>query len=277
MIDIMATVVDVGGAAYPKGKIQPMEGVSLQPAFSGRALKRSSPIFWEHEENRAVREGRWKLVSKGRQPWELYDIETDRSEQTDLAAKDAGRVKAMAAAWDRWAARANVLPLGGWRARGRGKNTATGSTAARFALKSGDLLKGNAAPAVVGRAFTITARFDTAADTVGVIVAQGGLQQGYSLFVQDGRLKFTLRTTGQMSEVSLPIAAGMHTVTAALTEGNELRLQMDGATATAPAKGKILVQPVDGLAVGQDDAGAVGPYKAPFAFTGTISSVEITR
>ena len=42
-------------------------------------------------------------------------------------------------------------------------------------------------------------------------------------------------------------------------------------------KSKIVAQPVDGLAVGKDDAGAVGPYQTPFPFTGTITSVEWTR
>ena len=67
LIDVMATVVEVTGAAYPrefKGHaIQPMEGVSLRPAFDGRTLNRTQPIFWEHEGNRAVRSGNWKLVS----------------------------------------------------------------------------------------------------------------------------------------------------------------------------------------------------------------------
>jgi arylsulfatase A-like enzyme len=58
LIDIMATCVDLAGAAYPTErngeKIKPMEGVSLRPAFSGRSLQRAQPIFWEHEGNRAV-------------------------------------------------------------------------------------------------------------------------------------------------------------------------------------------------------------------------------
>ena len=92
-----------------------MEGMSLVPAFAGKALKRAEPLFWEHESNRAVRQGRWKLVAKADQPWELYDMEADRTEMHDLATKHPQEVQQLSAKWDAWAARANVLPLGGWK------------------------------------------------------------------------------------------------------------------------------------------------------------------
>jgi arylsulfatase len=112
LVDLMATVVDVTGAKYPrafKGRtIQPMEGVSLRPAFAGRPLKRPQPIFWEHEGNRAIRSGKWKLVSKYSDRWELYDIAADRVERDDLAAKHPDIVRRLAAEWEAWARRANV-------------------------------------------------------------------------------------------------------------------------------------------------------------------------
>lgn len=119
LVDIMATCVDLAGAAYPatyRGvSIQPMEGTSLRPAFEGNVLPRTRPLVWEHEGNRAIRDGRWKLVAKENQAWELYDLEADRTERHDLAPGQPERVKSMAAAWDAWAARASVLPLGAWR------------------------------------------------------------------------------------------------------------------------------------------------------------------
>lgn len=119
LVDILATCLDVAGAAYPteyNGQpIQPAEGISLRPAFQGRRLARSRPLVWEHEGNRAIREGRWKLVSREKEPWELYDLQSDRGEQHDLARAHPGRAGRMAAAWEAWAARAHVLPLGAWR------------------------------------------------------------------------------------------------------------------------------------------------------------------
>lgn len=119
IIDIMATCVELANADYPKklngNSIKPMEGISLLPTFKGDALKRKNPIFWEHESNRAVRDGKWKLVAKGEQAWELYDMEKDRTEMHNLAATNPNKVKEMTKQWDDWAARANVLPLGGWK------------------------------------------------------------------------------------------------------------------------------------------------------------------
>lgn len=119
LIDIMATCVDLAGATYPKvhkgNTIQSMEGVSLAPAFNGKAVERVQPLFWEHEGNRAIRSGEWKLVSKHPGGWELYHITTDRTEMNDLATQQPGRVKEMAAQWNAWAKRAGVMPwpLGG--------------------------------------------------------------------------------------------------------------------------------------------------------------------
>jgi len=116
LIDLMATAVDVSDAAYPATfhdgqRIQPMEGKSLVAAFQGRRLDREA-IYWEHEGNRAVRVGDYKLVAKGANGrWELYNIANDRSEQHDLSEQEpavAGKLKQM---WQAYAERANVLPL----------------------------------------------------------------------------------------------------------------------------------------------------------------------
>jgi arylsulfatase len=114
LIDIMATCVDVSGAKYPAEfggqKIQPMEGRSLVPAFDNKPIERDA-IFWEHEGNAAVRVGDWKLVRMSRTgAWELYDMKADRVELHDLAAQQPERAKDMAAKWEAWAKRANVIP-----------------------------------------------------------------------------------------------------------------------------------------------------------------------
>lgn len=131
LVDIMATLADVGGAKYPaafQGKsIQPMEGRSLIPAFAGQPIAREA-LFWEHEGNAAVRVGDWKLVRKGRQgAWELYDLKADRTELHDLAAAQPERTEKLAAKWEAWAKRAQVKPYpaeGGGQKKKAKKNSA---------------------------------------------------------------------------------------------------------------------------------------------------------
>ncbi|MGE4490472.1 MAG: sulfatase-like hydrolase/transferase, partial [Kiritimatiellales bacterium] len=113
IIDIMTTCADVAGATYPGGKIHPMEGISLVPAFQNQDLP-SRILYWEHEGNRAIRDRQWKLVAKGwNSPWELYDIRADRSEMHNLIAEYPERAAEMADLWLKYAKRTNVLPCPG--------------------------------------------------------------------------------------------------------------------------------------------------------------------
>ena len=123
LIDIMATCLDVAGAAYPKiyggQAITPLEGESLRPVFSGTD-RHGHPggIFWEHEGNRAVRLGQWKLVSKWSPPennrWELYDIDADRTERHDLSGEMPDKVEEMSAMWQAWADKVGVVEWRSW-------------------------------------------------------------------------------------------------------------------------------------------------------------------
>jgi hypothetical protein len=113
LIDIMATCVDLGGAAYPKefnGKpILPMEGTSLAPAFADKPLVREG-LYWEHEGNAGVRVGDLKLVRKGGGgAWELYDMIKDRTELHDQAGERPDKVKELAGLWNAWAQRCHML------------------------------------------------------------------------------------------------------------------------------------------------------------------------
>jgi arylsulfatase len=116
LIDIMSTCVDVGGADYPVDMndqdIHPMEGKSLIPVFNNEPLNRDA-LFWEHEGNRAVRMGDWKLVARqrgGSNEWELYNLAADRTETENLAGDQPGRVEDMKKQWMDWANRVNALP-----------------------------------------------------------------------------------------------------------------------------------------------------------------------
>lgn len=116
LIDIMATCIDLAGVEYPKtfngNSITPFEGISLTAAFRNEDF-RYRAIFWEHEGNKAVRLGKYKLVSKWEQDseytWELYDIDLDRSEMNDLIEAMPVKAKEMEILWKDWAKKVGVL------------------------------------------------------------------------------------------------------------------------------------------------------------------------
>lgn len=134
VIDVMATSLNAAAAEYPAtyaGRtLAPMEGKSLLPVLRSRRREGHEMIFWEHEGNRAVREGRWKLVAYHEEQvealyewwqfsprsrtrdvsgeWQLYDLKTDPTEQHDLAAQHPERAARMAAAYRAWAERTHV-------------------------------------------------------------------------------------------------------------------------------------------------------------------------
>ncbi len=66
-------------------------------------------IYWEHEGNRAIRGGEWKLVGQRNEPWELYHIAKDRTELNDLADHKTNTFAALKAKWDTWASDVGVL------------------------------------------------------------------------------------------------------------------------------------------------------------------------
>lgn len=112
LIDLMPTFVEVAGANYPQSfgghPIEPMEGRSLLPIFKSD-FEESRTLYWEHEGNRAVRHGNWKLVGLSDQPWELYHVARDRTEQENLAERNPSKLHELKAKWDAWAAKVGVL------------------------------------------------------------------------------------------------------------------------------------------------------------------------
>jgi len=113
VIDLLPTCLDVAGATYPaerKGKPTiPPAGTSLLPAFLG-GLSQSRTLFWEHQGNKAVRSGDWKLVSDHQGNWELYNLQQDRTELHDLAAGEPQRANQLRDAWENWAEESGVQP-----------------------------------------------------------------------------------------------------------------------------------------------------------------------
>ena len=118
LIDVMPTLRAAAGADYPKSfaghAIQAEEGLNLLPVLNGGCLP-ERPIYFEHQEARALIRGDWKLVWGKRMPWEidweLYNLKEDRCETRDLADRHPQRVRELADEWLRYARRVQLYPF----------------------------------------------------------------------------------------------------------------------------------------------------------------------
>lgn len=117
--DIMTTCIDLAGTQYPaefKGNvIHPAPGKSLLPLLKGvKAPIHEEPVFWEHEGNKAVRLGKYKLVSKWAKGqeynWELFDLEKDGTEMNNLAEEMPDKVLELRQLYEAWAGQNHILP-----------------------------------------------------------------------------------------------------------------------------------------------------------------------
>jgi arylsulfatase len=105
-IDVMPTLTDITGAAYPqkyKGEtVHPMEGLSLLPVFRGASIERTNPLFFNWSDGSSIRSDRWKLVREGKE-WQLFDMSNDRTETQNVADQKPTVVKNLDNQWHKWA------------------------------------------------------------------------------------------------------------------------------------------------------------------------------
>ena len=113
VVDILPTLLEVAGAAYPavrkEEQIPPLAGRSLAKSLAGEKMGERT-LAWEHEGNRAIRVGDWKLVAAFGNAWELYNLAVDRSETDNLAQRHSEKVRELATAWQAWADKVGVVP-----------------------------------------------------------------------------------------------------------------------------------------------------------------------
>lgn len=114
-IDVVPSLLEVAGGAKPESwkglPVPPSPGRSFVKLFDRDGPGLHENLWWEHEGNRALREGDWKIVAVRNGPWELYNLANDRSESHNLAAAEPDRVRSMAAQWERKLAEIRVHAL----------------------------------------------------------------------------------------------------------------------------------------------------------------------
>jgi arylsulfatase A-like enzyme len=292
-MDILPTALAAAGV-----EVQPawkLDGVNLLPYLDGARTEPPHPaLYWRFGGQMAIRMGDYKLVkapglqagssalagSANTDHAELYNLTKDIGEKEDLAAKEPGKVKELASAWNAWNAEL-VEPLWGRPGQQQRRNARPGATPSANASsagpwKKGDVLAPADAPAIANRALAISAEIEPASAN-GVIVAQGGPARGYTLYLEADRLAFGVRIARQLTVVkaSDSLGKGPVTVSAELAGDGQITLKVDGKqVAQGHAPGLIPAQPGRGLSVGSDNAG-VGDYAAPNAFEGSIQNVRL--
>ena len=297
--DIAPTIYHLLGITPPdvfNGLEQlPVTGHSFAPLLADRDAPASNALqYFEMAGSRALVAGEWKAVCKhtpgadfDTEPWELYRVATDASECHDLAAREPEKLAELIDLWWSEAERHGVLPLDdrgvelfGARFREHSPHPPSRRYLYRPPMSP---IPGQAAAAIGGRSFDLTARITRAAGGDGVLWATGTENSGIAVFIQNDRLVVDYNAfdhhTVIESDVEVPVGDAMVTARFRRTSrtSGDLELVIDGVGA-GRAELPLFMRMISsvGATIGYDRGSAVSPrYRAPFAFGGTLHEVEI--
>ena len=297
--DIAPTIYDLVGVTAPqtyRGVEQlPVTGHSFAAAVGDPDAASTNTVqYFEMMGSRAIVAGEWKAVCKhipgadfDTEQWELYHLATDWSECTDLAAAQPDRLRELIELWWVEAERHGVLPLDdrtielfGARFRPHSPHPVDKRYVYRPPMSP---LPGQAAAAIGGRSFDLTAQVTRAASQDGVLFATGSENSGISVFVQNDRLVVDYNAFDDHSlvESAVEVPAGDSTLVVRLRRGDggsgSISIEVNGAPAgTVELPLVMLLISSIGVSIGFDHGSAVSTrYDAPFPFTGKLHELEI--
>ncbi len=104
LIDLMPTILNLTRAQsemYPE-YISGLQGIDFSGLFRGDKVEREAPLYFQFGRGKALIEDQWKVVQKGNAEWELFDLNTDKTETRDLAAMDPERFNEKIRKWQTW-------------------------------------------------------------------------------------------------------------------------------------------------------------------------------
>jgi arylsulfatase A-like enzyme len=312
-VDIVPTVYELLGIEPPesiKGATQsPIEGESFAASLKKPEAAGKDSQFYAMLGQRAIYHRGWLACTVhpplsgwgkfDRDVWELYCLERDRSQSTDLAQQEPERLEQLKSLWFYYAGLYNGLPLDDRSALEQvlAERPQAAEDRERYVYfpDTADVPEEGGAR-INGRSYTIAAGVEIdSADAEGVLYAHGGVAGGHSLYVKDGHLRYTFNWVGthlQGVVANREISTGRHVYSAEFAvEGKNEDEAMPGFAGTLTlyiddeqvGEGKIVTQPGafclvgDGICVGRDSASPVTPdYRPPFRFTGgTIDRVVV--
>jgi arylsulfatase len=296
--DLVPTLLEIVGVSAPEtiaGVAQaPLEGESFAASLAdSSAPPRRKAQYFEMFGHRGLWRDGWKAVAWHRpwtpferDVWELYHLDADFSETNDLAETEPERLADLVAVWWDEARECKVLPLDDRFAPRFAENAERFSGARRrYVFHAGmGHLPTDVAPDVRSRSYRIEAEATIPqGGAEGVLIAHGDATSGYSLYLRDGRLAHTLNIGGEGHTVvsDRSIQPGTRRLAVSVTKAAEGRvhtLWIDGAAAGSlqTTAGFATLISFSGLDIGLDRGSPVGPYPAPFAFTGALRKVTVT-
>lgn len=312
-VDVVPTVYDLLGITPPdviKGYPQsPIEGESFAASLTDPGVAGKQTQFYAMLGQRSIYHDGWLACTVHpplggwggfeKDEWELYDLEHDRAQSTNLAEKEPVRLESLKSLWFYYAGIYNGLPLDDRSAIEQVLAERPHGTPPRDRFvyyPDCASVPEQSGVVISGRSYTIAAGVAVeSADAEGVLYAHGGIAGGHSLYVKDRRLHYAFNWVGthlQTVSADRELTPGAHVLTAEFTAtGRNPDPAMPGAAGTltlyiddqAVGSGEIVTQPGyfcvvgDGICVGRDDASPVTPdYVAPFRFTGgTIDKVIV--
>ena len=312
-VDVVPTVYELLDITPPeviKGHPQsPIEGESFAASLTDPAVPGKQTQFYAMLGQRSIYHEGWLACTVHpplggwggfeKDEWELYDLEHDRAQSTNLADREPERLETLKSLWFYYAGIYNGLPLDDRSAIEQVLAERPHGTPPRDRFvyyPDCASVPEQSGVVISGRSYTIAAGVAVdSPDAEGVIYAHGGVAGGHSLYVKDRRLHYAFNWVGthlQTVTADRELTSGAHVLTAEFTAtGRNADPQMPGAAGTltlyiddeAVGSGDIVTQPGyfcvvgDGICVGRDDASAVTPeYVSPFRFAGgTIDKVVV--
>ncbi|MFV0443006.1 MAG: sulfatase-like hydrolase/transferase [Planctomycetaceae bacterium] len=258
--DIYPTLCELAGLPIPAGP-QPIDGVSLVPVLHDPQVRVRDHAYHAYPKatvGRAIRTDRYRLVEwkqPGAEPetaeLELYDYQTDPDETHNFAASEPEIVKTLRGILARYPEAVDPNAK---------------SSPGDAAVES---------PQIANREIEIKAQV-RGRPLKGVVLAQGGQENGYALHFIDGVPALDVRVRGQVTRLQGKSALSGPVELHAAISSSALRLTANGQTVTAKSPGLFPSQPQDELSIGQDTRSAAGRYVAPHPFTGQVLSQQVT-
>lgn len=290
-LDFAETFCQVAGVPVPAS----MQGRSLLPVLQGHTPADWRKYYYYHyyewpaEHNvrphYGVASEDFKLVKfyGDVNYWELFDLRKDPEELTSVYHDPAYAEirRQLHAELEREQTRLGdtdpEVPVAELRRRALLKSHPLKPVALQNILRLDKI--GNPAPQIDPslKPFTVGATC-TPSSADGVIMADGGASEGFSLFLENGRPHFAIRSGDQLFQVVADEALKLHqpaNVVGLFGADSTLRLFVDGKPVGSAPGMPISRKPFDGLSLGRDSGSLVGEYKSPMAFKGDLSDLRI--